>query len=140
MANKVYPRFRAACLQAGINMLTDSIKAVLVDTGGYTYSDTHQFLTSIPASARIATATLTGKTVSNTAVFDAADTVFTAVAAGTGTATAVEAVALYRDTGTVGTSELIAFFDAKADDSPISVTTNGGDVTVEWNASGIFTL
>ena len=65
MANALYDKGREAFLAGGINWSGDSIKAVLVDTGAYTVNlATHQFLSDIPAGARIATsANLGSKTV-----------------------------------------------------------------------------
>ena len=49
-----------------------------------------------------------------------------------------EALVFYIDTGTAGTSRLIAFMDAGVTGLP--VTPNGGDITVTFNASGILAL
>jgi hypothetical protein len=50
----------------------------------------------------------------------------------------VEALVLYIDTGVAGTSRLVAYIDTGVTGLP--VTPNGGDITVTWNASGIFQL
>ena len=135
MANALYDKGREAFLTGGINWSGDSIKAVLVDTGAYTVNlATHQFLSDIPAGARIATsANLSAKTVA-AGVADAADSLFTAVSGAS-----VEAVVLYKDTGTAGTSALIAYIDTA---SGLPVTPNGGDITVAWDngANQIFKL
>ena len=135
MANALYDKGREAFLTGGINWSGDSIKAVLVDTGAYTVNlATHQFLSDIPAGARIATsANLSAKTVA-AGVADAADSLFTAVSGAS-----VEAVVLYKDTGTAGTSPLIAYIDTA---SGLPVTPNGGDITVVWDngANKIFKL
>ncbi|WP_409430534.1 hypothetical protein ACJEIK_26220 [Mycobacterium sp. SMC-16] len=135
MANALYDKGREAFLTGGINWLADSIKAVLVDTGAYTVNlATHQFLSDIAAGARVATsANLSAKTVA-AGVADAADSLFTAVSG-----PSVEAVVLYKDTGTAGTSALIAYIDTA---SGLPVTPNGGDITVTWDngANKIFKL
>jgi hypothetical protein len=59
---------------------------------------------------------------------------YTAVPSGS----TVTALIIYIDTGTPGTSRLVAFIDTGVTGFPLS--TNGGDVTVSWNASGIFQL
>lgn len=71
------------------------------------------------------------KTVGTVAagVFDAADTTFTAL-----TGDQVESLILFKDTGTESTSKLVAFWDTA---TGLPLTPNGGDVTVQWNASGI---
>ena len=135
MANALYDKGREAFLTGGINWSGDSIKAVLVDTGAYTVNlATHQFLSDIAAGARIAfSANLSAKTVA-AGVADAADSLFTAVSGAS-----VEAVVLYKDTGTAGTSALIAYIDTA---SGLPVTPNGGDITVAWDngANKIFKL
>lgn len=135
MANALYDKAREAFLTGAINWSTDTIKAVLVDTGAYTVNiSTHQFLADIAAGARIATsAALSSKTVA-AGVADAADSLFTAVSGAS-----VEAVVLYKDTGTAGTSNLIAYIDTA---SGLPVTPNGGDITVAWDngANKIFKL
>lgn len=134
MANKVYPSAKDGFLTGDISWTTNTIKAVLVDTGQYTYSDSHANLSDIPSGARVATSSaLTGKTVVSN-VADAADVTLAAVSGPT-----VEAVVVYKDTGTASTSRLIAFLDAG---TGLPVTPNGGDITVAWDngANKIFRL
>jgi uncharacterized protein YigE (DUF2233 family) len=45
---------------------------------------------------------------------------------------------IYIDTGTAGTSPLVAYIDTGVTGLP--VTPNGGNINVTWNASGIFAL
>jgi hypothetical protein len=65
-------------------------------------------------------------------VFDADNVTFTAVSGNS-----VESVNLLKDTGNTATSDRIAYFDTG---TGLPVTPNGGDITVTWNASGIFTF
>ena len=135
MANALYDLGRQGFLDGSIDWDTDNIKAVLVDTGAYTVNlATHQFLSDVAAGARISiSGNLASKTVA-AGVADAADVVFTAVTGAT-----VEAIVIYKDTGTVGTSRLIAFIDTA---TGLPLTPNGGDVTVAWDngANKIFKL
>lgn len=131
MANSLYPKFKESLLQAGVNLSTGTVKVALVDTGTYTYSATHQYLSSLTGVVGTAQ-TLGTKTFTN-GVFDATDAAFTAVTGNT-----VEALVLYVDTGSAATSPLIAFIDTGVTGLP--VTPNGGDINVTWNASGIFAL
>jgi len=131
MANALYPKFKESLLQAGVNMSSGTVKVALVDTGTYTYSAAHQFLSSLTGVVGTAQ-TLGTKTFTN-GVFDAADVTFAAV-----TGNSAEALVLYVDTGTAGTSPLIAFIDTGVTGLP--VTPNGGDINVVWNTSGIFAL
>jgi hypothetical protein len=133
MANLVYPKFKEQLLQAGVNMSSVTIKAVLVDTASYTYNAADEFLTAIPAGMRVATSPALGTKTFTAGLFDAADTVFTAV-----TGAVSEALVLFVDTGTAGTSRLICLLDTGVTGLP--VTPNGGDINVAFNASGIFQL
>lgn len=133
MANAIYPLFKQAVLSGGANhdMSAGTVKVALVDTGTYTYSAAHGFLTSL--TGRVGTdQTLTSKTFTN-GVFDAANSTFPAVDGNT-----AEALVIYIDTGVAGTSRLVAYIDTGVTGLP--VTPNGGDITVTWNASGIFAL
>lgn len=135
MANAIYPKYKEALLDAftdiDINMLT--AKVALIDTGAYTYNSAHDFWDDVPGGAVIGTPqTLTSKSVTN-GVFDAGDVTFTSVSGNT-----VEALIIYIDTGTASTSRLVAYIDTGVTGLPL--TPNGGNVTITWNASGIFAL
>ena len=119
-------------MQASANSsLGGTVRVALVDTGTYTYSSAHEFLTSL--TGRVGTdQTLGTKTFLN-GTFDAADVTFPSVTGNT-----VEALAIYIDTGTAGTSRLVAFLDTGITGLP--VTPNGGNITVTWDAAGIFTV
>lgn len=134
MANAIYPLYKQALISGGANTsLAGTVKVALVDAGVYTYSAAHEFLTSL--TGRIGTDQTIGATKSYTnGVFDGGDVTFTAVA---GT-TSIEALVIYIDTGTAGTSRLVAYIDTGVTGLP--VTSNGGDISVTWNASGIFAL
>ncbi len=138
MANKLYSKYKQALLTAGVNLVTGTVRAQLVDTSAYTYSDTHQFLSDVPAGARYGTAaTLANKTVTN-GVFDADDALFTSVPAGTANTTdKEEAIVLYVDTGTATTSQLIYYIDTA---TGLPVTPNGGNIVASWDPAGIFSL
>ena len=65
---------------------------------------------------------------------DANDVTFTSV-----TGASIEAIVLYKDTGTDSTSPLIAFIDTA---TGLPITPNGGDIIVTWDngANKIFKL
>lgn len=132
MPNAIYPKWKEAIMQASANSsLGGTVRVALVDTGTYTYSSAHEFLTSL--TGRVGTdQTLGTKTFLN-GTFDAADVTFPSVTGNT-----VEALAIYIDTGTAGTSRLVAFLDTGITGLP--VTPNGGNITVTWDAAGIFTV
>ena len=122
MANAIYPKFKEFALGGSIDLSTDVVKAVLVDSGVYTYSAAHNFLDDI-ASVIATSAAVTSKTLTD-GEFDCSDPVFTAVAAGG----PHEYVIFFVDTGTPGTSELICFIDTA---TGLPVTPNGLDITVQ---------
>ena len=132
MANAIYPKWREAIMQATANSsLGGTVRVALVDTGVYTYSAAHEFYSSV--SGVVGTPeTLASKTFTN-GTFDAADVTFTAVSGST-----VEALVIYVDTGTAGTSRLVAYLDTGYTGLP--VTPNGGNITIQWDAAGIFTI
>lgn len=133
MANAIYPKAKEQFLQAGINMSSATIKVALIDTGSYTYSAAHEFFSSV--TGVIGTPqTLGSKTFTN-GVFDAADVTFPAVTGNT-----AEALLIYVDTGTAGTSRLILFQDTGVTGLP--VTPNGGDINLVFDsgANKIFAL
>lgn len=130
MASALYPIGKKAILDAGINLDTDTIKAVLVDTGTYTYSAAHDFLNDL--SGTVGTAQTIANTTTTSGTFDGDNVTYTAVSGAT-----VEAIVLYKDTGNSATSNLIAYIDSG---TGLPVTPNGGDITVSWNASGIFSI
>lgn len=133
MANAIYPKYKEALISGSTNISLSSgtVKVALVDTGTYTYSSSHEFLTSLTGTVGTAQ-TLGTKTVTN-GLFDAADSTFTAVSG-----SSAEALVIYIDTGTAGTSRLVAYIDTGVTGLP--VTPNGGDINITWNASGIFSL
>jgi hypothetical protein len=133
MANALYPKWKEQLLQftANNNLSAGTVKVALV-TAGYTYSASDQFYSSASASAVGTPQTIGTKTFTN-GVFDGADVTFTAV-----TGSQVVALIIYVDTGVAATSPLVAFLDTGVTNLP--VTPNGGDITITWNASGIFAL
>ena len=134
MANALYPLWKAQLLQftANNNLSAGTVKVALVDTGTYTYSAADQFYSSVSAAVVGTPQTIGSKTFTN-GTFDGADVTYTTV-----TGASVEALVIYIDTGVAGTSPLVAYIDTSVTGLP--VTPNGGDITIAWNASGIFTL
>lgn len=117
----------------------DDIKAVLVNVTGagtlYTPDlAVHEFLSDIPAGARISTSgNLVNKANNTTGPFvggvaDADDITFTAVGP---PGTTIEAFVLYKDSGTDTTSPLIAYYDVAVG---LPVTASGGNIPVTFDA------
>lgn len=134
MANAIYPKYKQSLLNGDSNTaLTGSgstgLFAALVDTGTYTYSAAHQFYSSLSGvvgtDQEITTVTLTD------GLIDGDNVTYTAVSGNS-----VEACVLYRkNAGANTTWRLVAFMD-----SGFTVTPNGGNILITWNASGIVQL
>ncbi len=133
MANAIYPKWKEALMQGTANTsLAGTVKAALVDTGVYTYNAAHDFVDDLGAS-RVGTDQTLGTKTFTDGTFDAANSVFPTVSGST-----VEAIVIYVDTGSAATSRLVCYIDTGVTGLP--VTPNGGDINVNWNASGIFRL
>lgn len=135
MANALFDKARQRFLEGQFNWNTDTIKAALVDTGTYTPNlSAHEFLSDISTGARVAmSGAFTGKTTTGGAA-DANDITYTSV-----TGPSIEAIVIFKDTGTDSTSPLIAYIDTA---TGLPITPNGGDIIVTWDngANKIFKL
>jgi hypothetical protein len=133
MANALYPKWKEQLLQftANNNLSAGTVKVALV-TAGYTYASTDQFYSAVSASVVGTPQTIGSKTFTN-GTFSGGNVTFSAV-----TGAQVTKLVIYIDTGTAATSPLVAYLDTSVTGLP--VTPNGGDITITWNASGIFTL
>ena len=133
MANALYPKWKEQLLQftTNNNLSAGTVKVALV-TAGYTYASTDQFYSAVSASVVGTPQTIGTKTFTN-GTFSGANVTFTAV-----TGSQVTKLVIYIDTGTTTTSPLVAYLDTSVTGLP--VTPNGGDISITWNASGIFTL
>lgn len=138
MANAIYPEYKedlllgTASRDLDNNTATDGPFCALVDTGTYTYAGTHEFYSELSGvvgtDQRITTPTCTNGT------FDGDNITYTSV-----TGNSVEALVIYRkNAGANTTWALVCYIDTSVTGLP--VTPNGGDITVTWNASGIFSL
>jgi hypothetical protein len=131
MADAIYATAKAALLEGEINLGTGSIKCVLIDTADYTFDTGDEYYDVIGAAAKEETsAGLATKTFAS-GTFDADDITFSAT-----TGDACEAVVIFVDTGEAAGSHLICYLDSL---SGLPVTL-GGDVTITWDAAGIFTI
>jgi hypothetical protein len=133
MANAIYPLYKQALLDASANVdLNDgTVKVALIDTGVYTYNAADEFYSSV--SGVVGTPQTINNTTVTNGLFDGDNVTFTAVSGNS-----VEALLIYIDTGSAATSRLVAWIDTSVTGLP--VTPNGGDISITWNASGIFQL
>ena len=135
MSNALYDAGREGYLDGSLNWLTDDVRAILVDTSSYTVNlATHKFLSAIVVGARVSVSgSLTGKSAT-AGVADADDVSFTGVSGPT-----VEAIVLYKHTGSDATARLIAYLDGA---TGLPFTPSGGNVAIQWDngANKIFKL
>lgn len=137
---KLYASYVAKVNNKEIDFDTDTVKVVHLKntytpsqtTHAY-YSDVNTHVvtgTNITAGGQ-AVASKTVTLVTLTQQFDAADTTFTNI---TTNSPHIRYSVVYVDTGTAATSPLIGYIDWGAD-----LPVVGGDFTVRWAATGIFT-
>lgn len=129
MANTGYAKGREHILDGDISWTRDNIRMMLIDTDNYTPDfENDEYLSAVPSSARVASAALEGRTATS-GVGDAADVTFEAVSGPT-----CEAVIVYLDTGSAGSSYLITYID---DSSNLPFTPAGGNVAMQISEAGL---
>ncbi len=130
MANKVYPSFVDLMMNGEVDLEGDTFKVALLDLTEYTYSGLHENLEDVAGVAIVATSdALAGKSVSG-GVFDATDPEIADVAGAE-----VGAALVYKEGVDAANSPLAAYLELAA-----PVTPNGGAITVEFDAVGIFKI
>lgn len=135
MANALYDKGREKFATGQINWVSDTIKCLLVSNGYTPNLAVHEFLSSIPTSARVGSPVALANKTATAGVCDADDVVFTGIASGQN----VTYVVLYKDTGNETSSPLIALFDTLLG---LPMTTSGADILIQWSndANKIFKL
>ena len=132
MANQLYGKYVEAALEGTFDTVTVNLKVALV-TSGYTPSiNVDQFVTDIGGGNIVARSGNLGSVTGSLGTLSAATETLTSVSG-----SAVSYIILYRDTGSDATSNLIAKWDTA---TGLPLTPNGGNITITWNASGLFQL
>jgi hypothetical protein len=128
MSNTLYDNARELFATGKINWTgSDSFKVYLIDSGNYTVNtSTHLYLSDVSTSSRIAGPVALSSMTATAGACDAADITFSSV-----TGTSIEAILIYKDTGTESTSPLIAYIDTA---TGLPITPNGGDIIVTWDS------
>ena len=141
MANAVYPIWKEALVQASSNsaLTSTNVRVAFLDTALYTYSAAHDFYADLSGgvwpNTRATGVALSTKTYT-AGTLNADDTVFSAFSNGS---VSLEGITIYIDDGSAdATSRLVLYLDTSITGMPF--TPSGADVTIQWNASGIFTL
>ena len=138
MANALFDIYKEALLGGGnlggtlIDLTSDTIKVSMIDTSVWVTPDPATDEDWADASGEIGTGQVLGTITVVNGTFDAADATFTAVVGNS-----VEELVIWKDTTTPATSPLLVSFDAA---TGLPVTPNGGDIVIQWNGSGIFSL
>lgn len=138
MANKLYVKYKEKRADGTytFSLSSASIKAVLLDTGTYTFSQSHQYYSDLSGVVGSAVA-LTTKTltVSTDYVLFSADPIsFTGLSG----APTIEAIAFYYDTGVGITSPLICYIDTAtglptaAGQTAVTVTQDGTNKFIKF--------
>lgn len=134
MANVLFTSYRESLLATPPVMLTDDIRVILYDLAdGVVDPATADFLDDIPAAGRVAVsaADMSTKTITG-GTFNADDTVLPSV-----TGDPSELIFGYQHTGVEATSDMIWYIDTATGLDP--VVPNGSNITISWNAAGIYT-
>jgi hypothetical protein len=129
MANNFYDLGRKYILDGSLVPASDTIKVALLSSAYTPNLATHQFYSDLSGVLNTPQALASKTTTAGT--LKAANITFSSVTLGS----TASYVAIYKDTGTTTTSPLIALFDTI---SGFPFSTNGGDIVISWNASGIF--
>jgi hypothetical protein len=141
MANFLFDPYRNSLIgktsdySARVDLDTDTIKATFQDEGTATPAAANVFVTTYSAGfvpAFASAVTLTSPTVGVVAAgtFDAADTTFTALSGAS-----VEGIVVFKNVTVVGDSPGLWYYNTGITGVPF--TPSGGDVTIQWNASGL---
>lgn len=125
MANTFYALGAEKILSGAIDLITDTIKVILVKNTYPQNLTTDEFLDDVDPYRLNTDQTLGSKSVA-LGVFDVGDATWTAVTAGDTS----EGVVIYKDTGSAATSPLIAYIDTI---TGFPLATNGGDITAKWD-------
>ena len=139
-----YNSFKEYVADGTFDLNTDSFKVALVSSS-YTFSAAHTVYADLTnelstangyTSGGAALASVTFSQTSGTATFDAADTTWTA----SGGSIVARRAVIYKD-GTANTRVKPLIASILLDTTPADITvTTGNTLTLQYNASGIFTL
>jgi hypothetical protein len=133
MANARYGYAWQQFLQGNIDWATGNFKVALVTSGYVPNFSTDQFLSVVGSGNIVATSSnLSSLVAALFGVASAANVTFSLVSGSTATY-----ILIYQDTGNPATSPLLILIDTATN---LPVTPNGGSITINWNAAGIFTL
>lgn len=124
---------------SALDWLSDTIKVMLTTSAYVPNQDTHEFKSDVTnevagagysaGGAALANKTLVYSGASNLTTLDADD------ASWAGASFTARIAVIYKSTGVDATSNLLGYVDFGADQTVAAAT-----LTIQWNASGIFTI
>lgn len=135
MANALYDKGREGFLGGDIDWDAHNIKVGLIDNADYTVNlSTHDFFDDVaadltPSGGSDALVAVSGNFANKTKTAGVADADDITLSSVSGDAS--ESLVIFRDTGSVGTSNLIAYIDTA---TGLPITPNGGNITISWDA------
>ena len=133
----LYPAYLERALDPGagaIDMNTDDIRVLLMD--GYTYDASDVFVSDLATGTIVARSTaLQNPTVTN-GTFDADNITISAVAGGS----TITDVIVYKYNASDNAARVIGHIDEDGSAVALSLATNGSDILISFNGSGIFSL
>jgi hypothetical protein len=123
----IYPSARTALLTGQINMLTDTVMLVPLDST-YTYDETDRHLNDVTT-----TPVATAQIVSVIDVTDGEVHVQPITFPGVADGTTITGLVAYIDAGTPAVSPLLGFTNRRGDTVTLSVPGTGGDITFTFD-------
>lgn len=134
MASGLYTVAEKGFLDADIDLLVDTIKARAVSDTDYTVNFANTDMSTVTGYTGTTDVTLGTKTTT-AGVFDAADHTPAFSSLSQDAAKTIDGIVIYKFVTNDAGSTPIAYIDLTT-----SLTPNGGDVNITWNASGIFSI
>lgn len=133
-----YPKFAESLLAwpANSDVSGGTVKTVLLSSS-YTPAAGDTFLSDLPANSMQGLPQTLGSKTFTSGTFDAADVTFPLLTGTLSTASVLNAIAVYIDTGTNTTSRLMLYLGSG---QGLPLTPNGQNQPVNWNPSGIAPL
>lgn len=131
MSKELAPSYLVLRATTGINLATSDLK-IAGSTSSYVRSSAHDFLDDV--TNIVATSANLGSKTTTAGVLDAADVSMGSPAG----PSVITQFTLYKDTGSAATSNIIYWWNEDASAAAIAITCNGEEITIAFNASGIF--
>lgn len=135
MASFLYAVAEKGFLDADIDLLVDTIKVRAVTDTTYTPSEAHTAMSSVTAYAGTTDPTISTSKTTTAGVFDAADISAAWSSVSQDSSNLINGLVIYKFVTDDAGSTPIAYIDLTT-----SFTPNGGDINLNFNASGIFSI